>query len=145
VTEMLKYVALVLMLGGAGTALPVLPAISDSDFLHALPAQSEAATGTNADTARTIPVCIKDYVTAETTVHKVDPAQVDLNGLTVPVRIIIGADGKVEHVHVISATPAQRQAIEQALGQWEFKPPEVMGHPTAVETGLTFQFRPHGP
>jgi hypothetical protein len=118
-----------------------------ADFLHAMsrPAQSEAARGTNADAARTIPVCIKNYVTAETTIHKVDPAQVDLNGLTVSVRIIIGADGKVEHVHVISATPAQRQAIEQALAQWEFKPLEVMGHPTAVETGLTFQFRPHGP
>jgi hypothetical protein len=118
-----------------------------ADLLHAisLPAQSDAATSANADAARTIPVCIKDYVTAQTTIHRVDPAQVDLNGLTVPVRIIIGADGKVEHVHVISATLAQRQAIEQALAQWEFKPLEVMGHPTEVETGLAFEFKSRRP
>ena len=72
---------------------------------------------------------------------QVDPVLTDLNGLTVPVRIIIGADGKMEHVHVISATPAQRQAIEQALPQWQFKPFAVTGHPTAVETGLSFQFK----
>jgi hypothetical protein len=116
-----------------------------ADLLHAmsLPAQSE--TGTNAGLARTRPVCIKDYATAQTTIHRVDPAQVDFNGLTVPVRIIIGADGRVEHVHVLSATPVQRQAIEQALTQWEMKPLEVMGQPTEVETGLTFDFRSHRP
>lgn len=116
-----------------------------TDFLHAisLPPSSETQPGSVSDVARTTPVCIKDHVTAQTTVHRVDPVLADLNGLTVPVRIIIGADGKVEHVHVISATPAQRLAIEQALPQWQFKPFDVMGHPTAVETGLTFEFRSH--
>jgi Gram-negative bacterial TonB protein C-terminal len=118
-----------------------------ADLLQTIspPAQSDAATGTNAGATRTIPVCIKDYVTAQTTIHRVEPAGVDLNGLRVPVRIIIGADGKVEHVHVISATPAQRQAIEGALRQWEFRPFELMGHPTEVETGLTFEFKSHRP
>jgi Gram-negative bacterial TonB protein C-terminal len=114
-----------------------------ADFLRTLslrpPSETQPASGS--DAAPTTPVCIKDYVTAQTTLHRVDPPPTDLNGLTVPVRIIIGADGKVEHVHVINATPAQRQAIEQALPQWQFKPFEVMGHPTAVETGLTFAFR----
>ena len=36
---------------------------------------------------------------------------------------------------------ARKQALEQALPQWQFKPFEVMGHPAAVETGLTFAFR----
>jgi len=113
-----------------------------TDLLRALSLRpSETPPGGVSDSAPTTPVCIKDYVTAQTTIHRVDPVLTDLNGLTVPVRIIIGADGKVEHVHVISATPAQRQAIEQALPQWQFKPFEVMGHPTAVETGLTFQFK----
>jgi len=35
--------------------------------------------------------------------------------------------------------------IEQALTQWQMKPLEVMGQPTEVETGLTFDFRPHRP
>jgi hypothetical protein len=117
------------------------------DFLRAISLRppSEAEPGGASDAAPTTPVCVKDYVTAQTTVHRVDPVLTDLNGLTVPVRIIIGAGGKVEHVHVISATPAQRQAIEQALPQWQFKPYEVMGHPTAVETGLTFEFRSRRP
>jgi hypothetical protein len=110
------------------------------DFLRAISLRPASETQVS-DAAPTPPVCIKDYVTAQTTVHRVDPVLTDLNGLTVPVRIIIGADGKVAHVHVISATPGQRQAIEQALPQWQFKPFEVMGHPTAVETGLTFEFR----
>jgi hypothetical protein len=114
-----------------------------ADFLRAISLRppSETQPAGVSDAAPTTPVCIKDYVTAQTTLHRGDPVLTDLNGLTVPVRIIIGADGKVEHVHVISATPAQRQAIEQALPQWQFKSFEVMGHPTAVETGLTFAFK----
>lgn len=116
-----------------------------ADLLQAmsLPAQSETAT--DAGRARTMPACIKDYVTAQTTIHRVEPGQVDLNGRTVPVRITISTDGKVEHVHVISATPAQRQAIEQVLTGWEMKPLELEGQPVEVETGLTFDFRPHRP
>lgn len=114
-----------------------------ADFLHGLSLRPPSGTqpaGVSED-ARTTPVCIKDYVTAETTLRRVDPVLADPNGLNVPVRIIIGVDGKVEHVHVISATPAQRQAIEQALPQWKFKPFDELGHPTAVETGLTFAFK----
>jgi len=125
------------------TARDRLTADHIADFLRegSLRPLSDTQPGGASEAARVIPVCIKDYVNAQTTVHRVDPILADLNGLTVPVRIIIGADGKVEHVHVISATPAQRQAIEQALPQWQFKPFEVMGHPAAVETGLTFTFR----
>ena len=117
-----------------------------ADLLRAISLRppSEMLPGGIADTAPATPVCIKDFVTAQTTVRRVDPVQTDLDGRTVPVRIVIGADGRVEHVHVISATPAQRQAIEQALPQWRFTPFEVMGHPTAVETGLTFAFRSRG-
>jgi hypothetical protein len=117
-----------------------------SDFLHAMSlTRSETQTGGISGAERTTPVCIKDYVTAQTTVHRVDPVLVDPIGLTVPVRIIIGTDGKVLHVHVISATPAQRRAIEEALTHWEFRPPELMGHPTEVETGLAFEFKSRRP
>ena len=40
----------------------------------------------------------------------------------VPVRIVIGSDGKVKHIHVIRAAPAQQQSIVDALAQWEFQP-----------------------
>jgi hypothetical protein len=118
-----------------------------ADFLQtmSLPTQSNTQTESNSDAEQTPPTCMKDYVTAQTTVRRVDPLLVDLNGLTVPVRIIIGPDGKVLHVHVISATPAQRRAIEEALTQWEFGPLELGGRPTAVETGLAFEFKSRRP
>lgn len=110
-----------------------------------LPAQINVQTVSISDAGRTPPICMKDYVTAQTTVRRLDPLQVDLNGLTVPVRIMIGPDGKVRHVHVISATPAQHRAIEEALMDWEFRPLELTGRPIAVETGLAFEFKSHRP
>jgi hypothetical protein len=107
--------------------------------------QSSTQTVSVSDAERTSPICMKDYVTEQTTVRRVDPLQVDLNGLTVPVRIIIGPDGKVEHVHVINATVAQRRVIEEALTHWEFSPFELAGRPTEVETGLAFEFRSRRP
>jgi hypothetical protein len=58
----------------------------------------------------------------------------------IPVRIIAGADGSVEHVHVIHATDDQRRSIEDALYRWKLKPYEVDGRPSPVETGLVFKF-----
>jgi hypothetical protein len=128
-----------------GTDPATMDRITNSLQAMSLQVQPEAQTGGMSDAERTTPVCIKDYVTAQTTIHRVEPVQVDSIGLTVPVRIIIGADGKVLHVHVISAAPAQRRAIEEALTQWEFRPLEWMGHPTEVETGLSFAFKSRRP
>lgn len=54
-------------------------------FLDAmsLPAQSETLAGGVSDSGRTPPMCIKDYVTAQTTVRRVEPVMVDPAGLTV--------------------------------------------------------------
>jgi hypothetical protein len=128
-----------------GTDRATVDRITDLLQAMSLRAQSNTQTASISDAEPTPPVCIKDYVTAQTTVRRVDPVLVDLNGLTVPVRIIIGLDGKVRHVHVISATPAQRRAIEEALAQWEFRPLELTGRPTEVETGLAFEFKSRRP
>jgi hypothetical protein len=103
--------------------------------------QSDMQSVSVSDAERRSTICMKDYVTAQTTVRRVDPLMVDLNGVTVPARIIIGPDGKVLHVHVISGTPAQRRAIEEAVTQWEFRPLELAGRATEVETGLAFDFK----
>jgi hypothetical protein len=101
---------------------------------------SEADSGGDAGTPA--PVCIHDYASAETIVHRVEPAPAGPRFLKIPVRIIIGTDGAVKHIHVISAFPEQKTAIETALAQWRFKPYEVQGHPAEVETGLIFEFKP---
>lgn len=86
------------------------------------------------------PLCLRDYVSAAGTVHKVDPEMTGPRYGSVPVRIIIGADGKIEHIHAIAGFPEQIKSVTGALVQWEFKPYMVDGKPVAVETGLLFQF-----
>ena len=86
------------------------------------------------------PLCLRDYVSAADTVHKVDPEMTGPRYGSVPLRIIIGADGKIEHVHAIAGFPEQIKSVTGALVQWEFKPYMVDGKPVAVETGLLFQF-----
>jgi hypothetical protein len=64
--------------------------------------------------------------------------------MPIPVRLVIGADGAVKHVHVIHATALQRSSIEGALAQWTFKPRKVDAGAGEVETGLLIEFTPSG-
>jgi hypothetical protein len=86
------------------------------------------------------PPCVKDYAVGDNVLHKVDPLSAGPKFVPIPVRIIVGEDGSVKHVHVIRATDDQRRSIEHALYQWKLKPYEVNGHPSPVETGLVFKF-----
>jgi len=89
----------------------------------------------NVDTA---PVCVPDYAQGANVTYKVDPVFGDQKYNAIPVRLIIGKMGEVEHVHVISAFPAQARSITDALLQWRFKPYVRDGQPVAVETGMLF-------
>jgi hypothetical protein len=89
-----------------------------------------------------IPVCVKDYATGDNVVQQVPPAPSGPRYLRIPVRIIVGADGAVKHVHIISAFWEQRHPIYDALLQWKLKPYEVNGRAVEVETGLVFEFKP---
>jgi outer membrane biosynthesis protein TonB len=60
----------------------------------------------------------------------------------VPVRFVIGTDGRVKHIHVINAFPEQAKSVEQALAQWIFKPYIRNGVAAEVETGILFKFPP---
>lgn len=91
------------------------------------------------------PICIKDYATGDNVIHKVDPEMVGPKYTEVPVRFIIGTDGKIKHIHVINAFPDQANSVEKALAQWELKPYKVNGKLVEVETGIMFEFKPSGP
>jgi hypothetical protein len=84
------------------------------------------------------PVCIKDYVRAENLVEVVQPVFSEQKYNTIPVRIIIDREGKVKHIHFVSAFPAQSAAITTAVMQWRFKPYLRDGQPVEVETGILF-------
>jgi hypothetical protein len=86
------------------------------------------------------PICVPEYATAEHLVRRVEPAPAGPRFSTAPTRIIVGANGKVQHVHPISGLPEQMKSIQDALSQWEFKPYLLNGKPVTVETGLIVQF-----
>jgi hypothetical protein len=86
------------------------------------------------------PVCVKDFASAENIVHQVVPELAGPKFAKVPVRVVIGTDGRVKQVHVINAFPDQGKSVTAALMQWVFKPYKVNGKPVEVETGILFEF-----
>ena len=90
-----------------------------------------------------VPVCVKDYADGENVLSRVEPVFTERRFNTVPVRIIIAKDGKVKHIHFVSAFPDQAKAITDALNQWSFKPYLKNGHPVEVETGILFGYGAH--
>ncbi|HSY50871.1 MAG TPA: hypothetical protein VLC46_18855 [Thermoanaerobaculia bacterium] len=95
-------------------------------------------------TAADAPPCLAGYAD-ENVVSRVEPVLNDHRFNSIPVRIIIGTDGKVKHVHVISAFPDQAKIITDALVQWRFKPYLQDGQPADLETGLLFGYSPPRP
>jgi hypothetical protein len=85
-----------------------------------------------------VPVCIKNYASGENVMERVDPVFAERRFNPVPVRIIIDKDGKVKHIHFLSAFPDQAKAITDALAQWRFRPYLRDGHAVEVETGIMF-------
>jgi hypothetical protein len=84
------------------------------------------------------PLCVKDFVTSGTLMEREDPAFPEVRFNPVPVRIVIDKEGRVKHIHFLSAFPEQAKSIGDALLQWRFKPYLVSGQPVEVETGLLF-------
>jgi hypothetical protein len=100
-----------------------------------LPAEANPTAGTGGGD---VPVCIKDYATDEHVLARVDPVFTEHRFNSVPVRIIIDKEGKVKHIHFLSAFPDQTKAITDAFKQWKFKPYLRDRHPVEVETGIIF-------
>jgi len=105
-----------------------------------LPAEASPTTGAGGGT---VPVCIKDYARDENLTARVDPVFTEHRFNPVPVRIIIDREGKVRHIHFLSAFPDQAKAIADALGQWRFRRYLRDGQPAEVETGIMFGRAPY--
>jgi outer membrane biosynthesis protein TonB len=58
----------------------------------------------------------------------------------VDLRAVIGADGTVKGVTVLSGNPKLAEAGIQAVRQWRYSPYEVLGHPVEVETSIKISF-----
>jgi Gram-negative bacterial TonB protein C-terminal len=88
-----------------------------------------------------VPECVKDYA-SDNALRRIDPEPVGARAVSIPVRVIVAADGSVKHVHVIRASAAQRRNVEDAVRQWKFKPYVKQDHPVEVETGMMFNLKP---
>jgi hypothetical protein len=100
-----------------------------------LPSEAGTMSGTGGDD---VPTCIKDYASGENVKERVDPVFSGHRFNPVPVRIVIDKEGKVKHIHFLSAFPDQAAAIKDALSQWRFRPHLRDGEPVEVETGIMF-------
>jgi hypothetical protein len=89
------------------------------------------------------PQCIKDYADGENLITRVEPVFSEHKFNPVPVRIIIDKEGKIKHIHFLSAFPDQAKAISDALNQWKFKRYVRAGKPAEVETGIMFGRAPY--
>jgi hypothetical protein len=85
-----------------------------------------------------VPVCLKDYGRDENVIERVDPVFTEYRSNPVPVRIIIGKEGQVRHIHFLNAFPDQANAITDGLKRWKFRPYLRDGQPVEVETGIMF-------
>jgi hypothetical protein len=89
------------------------------------------------------PLCLKNQAETKNLLARVDPPAI-APFMPIPVRLIIDREGAVKHVNAIRASDAQRTAIENALGQWKFKPPALDGLIGDIETGLVIEFTTQG-
>jgi hypothetical protein len=112
------------------------------DSLRKLSFARNGTTSSSNETAarRGWPLCIPESAYSDHIAHKVDPLMTGPRYGSVPVRLIIGADGKLEHIHAIAGFPEQVKSVTDALAKWDFKPYIANGQPVEVETGLVFQF-----
>src|SRR5260370_21302496 len=84
-----------------------------------LPAEASPILGSGGDD---VPICVKDYARSENVVERVDPVFTERRFNPIPVRIVIDKEGKIKHIHFLSAFPDQAKSISDALSQWRLQP-----------------------
>jgi protein TonB len=53
---------------------------------------------------------------------------------------VIGKDGSVSEIHVVSGHPLLQQAAVDAVKQWKYKPTMLNDEPVEVQTTITVTF-----
>ncbi len=78
-------------------------------------------------------------------IHKVQPAypplarQARIQGIVV-LQALIGKDGAIQNLHVVSGHPMLTGAALDAVKQWRYKPYFLNGEPVEVETTINVNF-----
>lgn len=84
-------------------------------------------------------------VTVKILKHKVNPsypqeARKDRIQGTVRLHVIIGRDGRVQHLELISGHPVLAKAAIEAVRQWGYRPTLLNGEPVEVDTVVDVVF-----
>ena len=66
--------------------------------------------------------------------------QIRLEG-TVQIRAVIGKDGTVQSVEILSGHPLLARAAQDAILRWRYTPTLLRGEPVEVETLITVIFK----
>jgi protein TonB len=90
-------------------------------------------------------VRVSQGVTAGLVIHKVQPNYPPLAKTarvqgTVQLAAIIGKDGTIQNLHVVSGHPLLTQAALDAVKQWRYKPYILNGEPVEVDTTIAVNF-----
>jgi TonB family protein len=85
-------------------------------------------------------------VTGGTLTHRVSPtypSQARLQRLEGPVSLdaVVGEDGNVHDVKVLTGNPILAIAAKQAVQQWRYEPFQLNGKPVPIHTRVTIQFK----
>ena len=59
---------------------------------------------------------------------------------TVVLHAVIGKDGSVQELHVLSGSPLLIQPAMDAVRQWRYKPYQLNGEPVEAETQINVKF-----
>jgi protein TonB len=93
-------------------------------------------------------VRVSQGVTKGLLIYRVEPAypplakQARIQGVVV-LTAIIGKDGNIQNLQVVSGHPLLAPAAIEAVKQWRYKPFVLNGQPVEVETTVTVNFRVH--
>ena len=78
-------------------------------------------------------------------IHRIEPqypaiAKIARVSGTVELRAIIGRDGSVSSIEVLSGNPLLARAAVEAVRQWRYRPTILDGEAVEVETRITVNF-----
>ena len=111
------------------------------------PAQTAPPAAQNQPPAKPIPTRVRmgGNVTVKILKHKVNPsypqeARKDRIQGTVRLHVIIGRDGRVQHLELISGHPVLAKAAIEAVRQWGYRPTLLNGEPVEVDTVVDVVF-----
>lgn len=101
----------------------------------------ESIAGSSSDTASASGTPARLHVSELPQSHVIYPVVSSPNLVgNVYLRAVIGADGTVKGVTVLSGKPKLAEAGIQAVRQWRYSPYEVLGHHVEVETNIKISF-----